>query len=241
MGMPLKSEPLIATRHTTLERLAHYANIASLAVLVFSGFTVYFGLGYLDYGDAYALHIIAAAVFLAVNWIVLPYSAFVNGSLASYFFWMTDARRLWMAAKNFIDGTEYPQYTIYDIGKHKFMNRLHPVTKLLIYAHYSALFVLTITGLVLYSGSIMLLGVNISGLILHVMDFAAPSFSLSGLALTRILHVAMAYWFVAEVIIHAGIIQLDPRKFQHIRSIFLDGKEDLAEDQTADIVDTSEN
>jgi methanophenazine hydrogenase, cytochrome b subunit len=52
--------------------------------------------------------------------------------------------------------------------------------------------------------------------------------------------VAMAYWFVAEVVIHVGMVQLDPRKFQHIKSMFLDGKEDLAEDQTADIVDTSE-
>ena len=239
--MPLEREPLIATRHSTLERLSHYANIVSLAVLVFSGFSVYFGLNFLDYGDAYAVHIIAAAVFLSVNWIVLPYSAFVNGTLPSYVFWVADARRLWMALKNFFTGSEYPQYTVYDIGKHKFINRLHPVAKLLLYAHYLALFILTITGLVLYSGSMMLLGVDISGLIVHVMDFVSPYFSLSGIALVRILHVATAYWFVAEVIIHVGMVQLDPKKFQHIKSIFLDGKEDLAEDQTADIVDTSEN
>lgn len=239
--MPIKSEPLIVTRHTTLERLSHYANIVSLTVLVVTGFIIYFGLDYLDYGDAYAIHIVAAAVFVAVNWIVVPYSAFVNGSLASYIFWPADFKRLWMAIKNFFTGSEYPLYTVYDIGKHKFINRLHPVAKLLVYAHYSALLVLTITGLVLYSPSFMLLGVDISGLILHIMDFAAPSFALSGLALTHILHVAMAYWFIAEVIIHVGMVQLDPRKFPHIKSMFLNGKEDLREDETADIVDTSEH
>jgi F420-nonreducing hydrogenase I cytochrome b subunit len=56
-----------------------------------------------------------------------------------------------------------------------------------------------------------------------------------------ILHVAMAYWFIASVIIHAGLVQLDPRKFQHLRSIFIDGREDLFADPTADIVDTSES
>lgn len=238
--MPIKNQPLIVTRHTTLERLSHYASIISLAALVLTGFEVYLGLAYMDYADAYAIHIIAAAVFVSVNWIVIPYSAFVNGSMASYIFWPADLKRLWMVVKNFFSGSEYPQYTVYDIGKHKFINRHHPVTKLLIYAHYSALFVVTITGLVLYSTSITLLGVNVSGLILRLMDFAAPSFSLSGLALARILHIAMGYWFIVETIVHVGMVQLDPRKFQHLKSMFIDGKENLAEDETADIVDTSE-
>jgi len=51
---------LIVTRHTTLERLSHYTNIASLALLLASGFSMYLGLPYLSYGDAYSIHIIAA-------------------------------------------------------------------------------------------------------------------------------------------------------------------------------------
>ncbi len=79
-----------------------------------------------------------------------------------------------------------------------------------------------------------------SGLILGLMDAASPSVGLSGMALARILHVAAAYCFVAEVVIHAGIVQLDPKKFPHLKSMFIDGKEDLFSDTTADIVDTSE-
>jgi hypothetical protein len=72
------------------------------------------------------------------------------------------------------------------------------------------------------------------------MDMAAPTFGLSGMAFARILHVAVAYYFVAEVIVHVGMVQLDPRKFPHLKSMFVDGREDLFSDSTADIVDTSE-
>jgi cytochrome b subunit of formate dehydrogenase len=232
---------LIVTRHTTLERLSHYANIAALALLLATGFTMYLGLPFLSYSDAYAIHLICAAAFVANNWIVMPYTAFVNMSLPSYFFWPADARRLWEIIKNFFTGSEYPSYSIYDVGKGRFANRIHPVGKLVLYSHYAALFVATVTGIVLYSGSLTVLGIGVSSFIIRVLDVLAPSFSLSGMALARVLHVAAAYWFVAEIVIHVGLVQLDPKKSQHIRSMFADGKEDLYADQTADIVDTSEN
>jgi uncharacterized protein YsxB (DUF464 family) len=53
---------MIVVRHKTLERLSHYANIVSLSGLVASGFSMYLGLPYLDFSDAYANHIICAAV-----------------------------------------------------------------------------------------------------------------------------------------------------------------------------------
>jgi cytochrome b subunit of formate dehydrogenase len=233
-------EKMMVTRHTTLERLCHFMNIVSLALLLASGFIVYLGLPYLPYGDAYAIHIISAAVFVAINWIVMPYSVLVNKTLPSYVFWPADLRRLWGTIKNFVTGSEYPAYTVYDSGKRRFVNRLHPIGKLLLYGHYLALFLASVTGVILYSSSLSLLGVDVSGLILRLMDMAAPSFSLSGMAFARILHVAVAYYFVAEIIVHVGMVQLDPRKFPHLKSMFVDGREDLFSDSTADIVDTSE-
>jgi hypothetical protein len=50
----------------------------------------------------------------------------------------------------------------------------------------------------------------------------------------------MAYLILAWVIIHVGL-QLDPKKFPHMKSMFVDGKEDVLADTTADIVDTSES
>ncbi len=232
-------DKMAVTRHTTLERLSHLTNIASLALLLASGFIIYLGLPYLAYGDAYALHIVSAAVFVAVNWIVMPYSALVNKTLPSYFFWPADLKRLWEVARNFIAGSEYPAYTVYDTGKRRFVNRAHPLGKLLIYSHYAALLAATVTGVLLYSGSFSLMGVDLPALIMWLMDLASPSFSLSGMALCRVLHLAAAYWFVVEVIVHAGIVQMDPKKFPHLRSMFIDGREDLLSDPTADIVDTS--
>ena len=166
----------MVTRHSTLERLAHYANIVSLALLLARASSFTWACLYLAYSDAYAIHIISAAVFISINWIVIPYSAFVNGNLSSYVFWPADLKRLWGIMKNFFTGSEYPPYSIYDTGRRRFVNRLHPVSKLLLITHYMALFVITVTGIAMYTNSLSLLGVNVSGLILRLMDAIAPSF-----------------------------------------------------------------
>lgn len=232
---------LIVTRHTTLERLSHYANILSLAGLAASGFIVYLGLPYLDYADAYAVHILCAAVFLAINWIVIPYSAIADQRLIEFWFLPSDLRRLGGVIGNFFTGSEYPRYTIYDQRKGRFRNRLHPLTKLLLYSHYAALFVVTVTGIVLYSTSLSLVGVNVSGIVLTVLDFLSPLLSLSGIGMARVLHLAAAYWFIIEVVLHAGMVQLDPRKFQHLKSMFVTGTEDLMADPTAEILNMLED
>ncbi|MCD1296270.1 cytochrome b [Methanocella sp. CWC-04] len=231
---------LIVTRHTTLERMSHYINIITLTGLIISGFTIYLGLDYLEFSDAYAIHIICAAIFISVNWIVMPYNAFVSRNLHSYVFWPQDYKRLIKIIKNFFTGSEYPRYTIYDMGKRRFVNRIHPAGKLLIYSHYVALLVATVTGVALYSSGVSLFGINFSIFIIKLLDIVGPLVSLSGLATAKLLHVAAGYWFVIEIILHAGMIQLDSRKLQHIRSIFIDGKEDLARDETAEIVSTEE-
>ncbi|HUL62853.1 MAG TPA: cytochrome B, partial [Methanocella sp.] len=192
---------LVVTRHTTLERLAHYGNILSLAGLAASGFVVYLGLPYLDYADAYAIHILCAAVFLAINWIVIPYSAIADQRLVEFWLMPSDLRRLGGVISNFFTGSEYPRYTVYDQRKGRFRNRLHPLGKLLLYSHYAALFVVTVTGIVLYSTSLSLLGFNVSGVILTVLDFLSPLLALSGIGLARVLHLAAAYWFIVEVVL----------------------------------------
>lgn len=232
---------LIVTRHTALERFSHYANILSLAGLAASGFIVYLGLPYLDAADARAIHILCAAVFLAVNWIVIPYNTIVEGRLVEIWFLPADLRRLGEVIANFFTGSEYPRYTIYDERKGRFRNRLHPVTKLLLHSHYVALLIATVTGIVLYSTGLSIVGVNISGIILTVLDFVSPLLSLSGIGLARVLHLAAAYWFIIETVVHVGMVQLDPRKFQHIRSMFVDGREDLMADQTAEILNMLED
>jgi cytochrome b subunit of formate dehydrogenase len=233
------SNRLVVTRHTTLERLSHYAIIASLSGLAVSGFAIYLGMPWLEYSDAFAVHIISAAAFVAISLIVVPYSAISDGRLTEYWFWLSDARRLWAALSSFFTGGEYPRYTVYDERKKRFRNRLHPAGKLLLYSHYAALLVAAPTGLVLYSTDVSLAGVNVSGVILKVLDFAAPALTLSGLGLARLLHIAAAYWFVIEAVLHVGMV-LHPKKFQHVKSIFVDGKENLMADPTAEILNALE-
>jgi cytochrome b subunit of formate dehydrogenase len=232
---------LIVTRHSTLERLSHYLIIISITGLLASGFMIYFGLEYLEYGQAYSIHIIFAAIFVSINFIVVPYSAFVNRALFTYVFWPKDYTRLIKLLKNFFSGGEYPKYTVYDMKKRRFVNKLHPAGKLLIYSYYVALSISTITGIVLYSTDLSIPGLNISSNILKIFDFISPSFEMSGLALVRLLHIAAAYWFVVVIILHAGMIQLDPKKAQHLKSIFIDGKVDVVSDPTAEIVNTPDD
>jgi len=141
----------------------------------------------------------------------MPYTAFVNRSLPGYFFWPADFWRLWGILKNFFTGSEYPPYSVYDIGKGRFANRLHPVAKLLLYSHYAALFAATVTGIVLYSRSLTVLGFGVSAIIIRALDALAPSLHMPGMALALVLHMAAAYWFVAGAIVHVGMVQLDPK------------------------------
>lgn len=116
---------------------------------------------------------------------------------------------------------------------------MHPAAKLLLFSHYIAIVMATLTGVVLYSPTMSIAGVGTSGIIITVLDFVSASIGMSGLGLARIIHLVAAYWFIVEVILHLGLV-LDPRKYPHIKSIFLSGRENLMNDRTAEIVNTIE-
>jgi cytochrome b subunit of formate dehydrogenase len=52
---------------------------------------------------------------------------------------------------------------------------------------------------------------------------------MSSLEFLRVIHLLMTYWFVFELIVHVGILQLDPKVWKYYKAIFWSGKEDLTD------------
>ncbi len=66
------------------------------------------------------------------------------------------------------------------------------------------------------------------------------AFGLSSLEFFRILHLLMTYWFVFELIVHVGILELDPKVWKYYKAIFWSGKEDLTDTHYSEVAKASE-
>jgi methanophenazine hydrogenase, cytochrome b subunit len=51
----------------------------------------------------------------------------------------------------------------------------------------------------------------------------------------------MTYWFVFELIVHVGILELDPKVWKYYKAIFWSGKEDLTDTNCSEVVKSSKN
>jgi len=89
---------------------------------------------------------------------------------------------------------------------------------------------------VLYSVDWSFLGLPIASWILSVGWLFAPSFGLSSLEFLRILHLLMTYWFVFELVIHVGILELDPKVGKYYKAIFWSGKEDVSDGKYSEVI-----
>jgi cytochrome b subunit of formate dehydrogenase len=67
-----------------------------------------------------------------------------------------------------------------------------------------------------------------------------PYFNLGTLALIRTVHLLMAYFFIIEVTIHVGIIELDPKIWKFHKAIFWTGKSDLCDYHYVDLVNVDD-
>jgi cytochrome b subunit of formate dehydrogenase len=61
---------------------------------------------------------------------------------------------------------------------------------------------------------------------------------MSSLAFLRTLHLLMTYWFVFELVVHVGILELDKNVWKYYKAIFWSGKEDLKDTHYVEVVKT---
>jgi len=55
------------------------------------------------------------------------------------------------------------------------------------------------------------------------------------------LHLLMTYWFIFELVVHVGILELDPNVWKYYKAIFWSGKEDLTDNHYVEVVKASKN
>lgn len=244
--MKANGNPKVVERYSGLDRMIHIIHAAAMLTLIITGLKIYFGWSFMSFHTARGLHMFAVPFLLVVNWFLIPVSivlATEGGILAKfmhfwdhYIFGPKDAVRMAGIIGNFFGKGKYPAFSIYDEASGHYKTKLHPLMKILIVIEGLAIVIIAITGIVLYSLNWSFLGLPIASWILSIGGLFAPAFGLSSLEFLRIIHLLMTYWFVFELVVHVGILELDPHVWKYYKAIFWSGKEDLTDTHYVEVV-----
>lgn len=252
---------MVVMRYSLLERVAHLIHLVSLFVLLITGFKIYMGWDFMTYHNARMVHMIAADFFLIANWAIIPYNALMaecpecpvgavrirslllhrlSHVLHRYMFGSTDLRRLKRIMLNYLGKGKYPAFTVYNVESGVYVNKTHPVTRIMLPVEFVAVLLAATTGIVLFEPFWGLPGLPICQWFLSVAEVVAPSLDMNAMAFLRTLHLLVAYWFVVELMIHVGILEFDPKVWKYYKARFLTGREDLSDGNYVEVVGNDE-
>ena len=244
---PNNNRSMVVERYTVTDRIAHTVHVIAMLVLIITGLKIYLGWSFMSFHTARGLHMIMVPFLLAVNWILIPYNIFSEGHgfmgkithfINNYIFLPKDAARLGGGIGNFFSkGSHYPAFSIYDEETGHYETKLHPLMKILIPIEGLALVLIAISGVVLYKLDWSLFGLPIASWILSAGNLIAPIFNMTSLEFLRVLHLAMTYWFIFEIVVHVGILQFDPNTWKYYKAIFWSGKEDFSDTHYSEYVE----
>jgi cytochrome b subunit of formate dehydrogenase len=153
-----------------------------------------------------------------------------------YVFGPKDAMRLAGIIGNFFGSGKYPAFSIYDESSGHYKTKLHPLMKILIVIEGIAIVLIAISGIVLYSITWSFLGLPIASWILTAAGYISSSFGMNALEFLRTSHLLLTYWFVFELVIHVGILELDPNVWKYYKAIFVTGKEDFSDTHYSEVI-----
>jgi methanophenazine hydrogenase, cytochrome b subunit len=238
--------PLVVERYTSLDRLVHMVHAAAMLTLIITGLKIYFGWDFMSFHTARALHMFAVPFLLVVNWFLIPVSIALatEGGIMDkfmhfvdhYVFGPRDAARMAGIIGNFFGKGKYPAFSIYDETSGHYKTKLHPLMKILIIIEGLAIVLIAISGIVLYSLDWSFLGLPIASWILSAGGLIAPAFGMSALEFLRTFHLLLTYWFVFELVVHVGILELDPKVWKYYKAIFWSGKEDVSDGNYSEVI-----
>lgn len=239
----------IVERWNWLERWTHTFHVLAMLTLIITGIKIYLGWEFMSFHNARALHMIAVPVLLVTNWILVPYNILAGGLeaghgikgvishfLDGYILNGSDIKRIKGIFSNFFGKGEYPAYTIYNEEEGHYKTKLHPIFKPMIVIEGTAIAIITLTGIVLYSLTWSPLGLPISSWIISLMDILGGFIGMNGLAFNRMIHLLMTYWFIFELVVHALILEFDPKVFKYWKAVFVNGKEDLSDRHFVEVI-----
>jgi cytochrome b subunit of formate dehydrogenase len=243
--------PLVVERYTGLERLNHLVHAAAMLTLIITGLRIYFGWDFMSFHNARALHMFAVIFLLVINWFLIPVTWALAGKggiknkvmhfFDNYIFGPKDGVRMAGIIGNFFGKGKYPAFTVYDESGGHYKTKLHPVMKILVVIEGLCIFLIAVSGIVLYSPAWSFLGLPIASWILSAGDLIAPAFALSSIEFFRILHLLLTYFFIFELVVHVGILELDPHVWKYYKAIFWSGKEDLSDTHYSEVINTHEH
>ena len=222
-----------------------------MLTLIITGLKIYFGWSFMSFHTARALHMFAVPFLLVVNWILILV-AIVLGTeggikdrimhfVDHYVFGPADAARIAGILGNFFGKGKYPAFSIYDESSGHYTTKLHPLMKILVVVEGLIIVLIAISGIVLYRIDWSFLGMPVASWILSAASLVAPSFGMNSLEFLRTFHLLMTYWFVFELIVHVGILELDPKVWKYYKAIFWSGKEDLTDTNCSEVVKSSKS
>lgn len=242
---------LVVERYTDLERLNHAVHLLAMLTLIITGLKMYFGWSFISFHTARALHMFAVPFLLVVNWLLIPVTLALGteGGIKDrimhfvdhYVFSPRDAVRFTGMLGNFFGKGKYPAFSIYDESSGHYKTKLHPIMKILVVVEGLFIVLIAISGIVLYRIDWSFLGLPVASWILSAASLFAPSFGMNSLEFLRTFHLLMTYWFVFELIVHVGILELDPKVWKYYKAIFWSGKEDLNDTNYSELVTSSKN
>ena len=238
--------PLVVERYTPLDRLVHMVHAAAMLTLIITGLKIYFGWSFMSFHTARGLHMFAVPFLLVVNWFLITVSIALatEGGIKDkflhfanhYVFGPSDAARMGGIIGNFFGKGKYPAFSVYDESAGHYKTKLHPLMKILIIIEGLAIVLIAISGIVLYSLDWSFLGLPIASWILTVGGMIAPAFGMSSLEFLRTFHLLLTYWFVFELVVHVGILELDPKVWKYYKAIFWSGKEDVSDGNYSEVI-----
>lgn len=123
---------------------------------------------------------------------------------------------------------EYPPFGVYNEKNGLYDNKIHPVMKLLIPFESTAALFIALTGIVLYDSNWTILSVNVGSGIMNIAENAGNVLGLNAMVLSRTVHLALSYFFIIELLIHVGILQMDIKTKEAWKAIFTNGKENIS-------------
>jgi cytochrome b subunit of formate dehydrogenase len=237
---------VVVERYTDLERLNHTVHLLAMLTLIITGLKIYFGWDFMSFHTARALHMLAVPFLLVVNWFLIPVAIILatEGGIIPrlmhfidhYVFGPKDAMRLAGIIGNFFGSGKYPAFSIYDESSGHYKTKLHPLMKILIVIEGIAIVLIAISGIVLYSITWSFLGLPIASWILTAAGYISSSFGMNALEFLRTSHLLLTYWFVFELVIHVGILELDPNVWKYYKAIFVTGKEDFSDTHYSEVI-----
>jgi F420-nonreducing hydrogenase I cytochrome b subunit len=239
-----QDKKIIGQRYKLRDMISHNVHMITCVTLIITGLYMaqQFNICTLDawklisYQNLRLIHVVAAILFLLVNSLLLPFNLLTSGHLMQYIFSPKDVFRLKDSIIGLFKPEKYPKYTIFNKTTGHYENKLHPAFKLMVIPEGMGLVLIGISGIIMLDFKFGIVNFDIpiwnafmAWFVGDITGSVSAYIGMSGIEFIRVIHLWATYWFVLELIIHLGVLGVDPRMTKYFKAMMLTGKESMDE------------